>query len=164
VKRRTLLVTAGWLGAAVLAVAVGIMAISVIRTSLTSSVEPPLSAAEVERLLREAPSAPPPTPPSSAPTSVPPASQGTGTSPPPPPTSKTLGTAGGTVVARCTNGTPEIVTTSPRPGFDLHEQHGNEGEFRSRADNHNRVKFTIACTGTTPTLTLRDSGGGGDDD
>ncbi|MFI5933450.1 hypothetical protein [Actinoplanes sp. NPDC051494] len=158
-KRRTLIVLAGWLGAAVLAVVVGITAISVLRAGLTSSADRPLTAAEVDRLLRDLPSEPAPSP--SAPS--PSASQGVGTSPPPEVTSRTLATAGGTVVARCPAGRPEIVSAAPRPGFALHEQHGAEGEFRGTSDNHNRVKFTITCAGTTPTLTLRTSGGGDDD-
>ncbi|GAA2467075.1 hypothetical protein [Winogradskya humida] len=163
-NRRTLLAAAGWLSAAILAVAIGIAALSVIGTGLTTPENKPLSAADVDRLLREQPAA------SRS------ASQGVGSSPSPsgsPPTSpsvsrppgvasKALVTRGGTVVARCAAGQAEIVTMSPRPGFSLHEQQGNEGEFRSTSDNHDRVKFTVTCSGGQPALASR-NGGGSDD-
>jgi hypothetical protein len=163
VNRRTLLAAAGWLSAATLAVAIGIAALSVIGTGLTTPENKPLSAAEVDRLLREQP-------PVSPPVAGPSAAEGAGSSPAPATSvsrspgvaSKALVTRGGTVVARCAAGQAEIVTMSPRPGFSLHEQQGNEGEFRSTSDNHNRVKFTVTCSGGQPTLALR-SGGGSDD-
>ncbi|GAA2585311.1 hypothetical protein GCM10010435_74190 [Winogradskya consettensis] len=168
-NRRTLLAAAGWLSAATLAVAIGIAALSVIGTGLTTPENKPLSAAEVDRLLREQPPASPSAVVPSA--VVPSAAEGVGSSPSPSASasrtpgvaSKTLVTRGGTVVARCAAGQAEIVTMSPRPGFSLHEQQGNEGEFRSTSDNHNRVKFTITCSGAQPALALRSSGGGSDD-
>ncbi|MFI7597794.1 hypothetical protein [Actinoplanes sp. NPDC049681] len=163
-NRRTLLVTAGWAGAAVLAVLVGIAAIGVIGADLTDAGSRPRSEAQVARELASLPSSVPAVPsaspsrPSPRPTASAPASQGSGDAPAA--VSRTLATRGGTVVARCAGGRPQIVTMSPAPGFSLHEQHGAEGEFRSTSDNHDRVKFAIACSGGRPTLVPH---AGGDD-
>ncbi len=146
VNRRTLLVTAGWLGAAVLAVLVGLTGVRLIGAGLTSPESRPRSAAEVAEDLRSLPSPSP----SATRTPTPTASQAVGS-----PRGRTFPTRGGTVVARCATGGPEIVTMSPAPGFALHERERSEGEFRSTSDNHDRVKFRIACSAGTPSLQLR---------
>jgi hypothetical protein len=106
VGRRPLLVIAGWLGAALLATAVGLGAISVIGAGLTSSGGERLSEADVARELAAAASASPavpggaastpaPAPAStSTPGSAPPASDGTGDSPAPVRTSPSAAPAG----------------------------------------------------------------------
>ncbi|WP_238547260.1 hypothetical protein [Actinoplanes friuliensis] len=155
--RRPLLVTAGWIGAAVLAVLVGLAAISVIGNGLTGSEARPLSAAEVaDELARQQASV--------VASAVPSASAGTGTRPPASPSTtagtRTLPTRGGTVVGRCAGSRPEIVSMSPKQGFELHErdrgpQDGEaEGEFRGLADNHDRVKFDVVCAAGRPGLVL----------
>ncbi|RSM52629.1 hypothetical protein DMB66_39925 [Actinoplanes sp. ATCC 53533] len=151
-NRRTLLVAAGWLGAAVLAVLVGLGAISVIGNGLTSPETRPLSAAEVaDELARQI-------------TGSPSASAGTGarpSSPPAPATTaatRTFPTRAGTVVGRCAGTRPEVVSMSPRQGYELHEQDRGpqeddaEGEFRGLGDRADRVKFEIVCPGGVPTL------------
>lgn len=159
-NRRTLLVIAGWAGAAVLAVLVGIAAIGVIGADLTDAGTRPRTEAQVARELASLPSTVPPVPSGSPsrPSPRPSASQAAGEAPVA--VSRTLATRGGTVVARCAGGRPRIVTMSPAPGFSLHEQDGVEGEFRSTSDNHDRVKFAIACSGGRPTLVPH----AGDDD
>lgn len=53
---------------------------------------------------------------------------------------------------------PEVVSMSPRQGYELHEQDRGpqeddaEGEFRGQDDRNDRVKFEIACPGGVPTL------------
>jgi hypothetical protein len=142
-------VTAGWIGAAVLAVLVGLAAISVIGNGLTGSEARPLSAAEVaDELARQQASV--------VASAVPSASAGTGTRPPASPSTtagtRTLPTRGGTVVGRCAGSRPEIVSMSPKQGF---EQDGEaEGEFRGLADNHDRVKFDVVCAAGRPGLVL----------
>ncbi|UQU63120.1 hypothetical protein COUCH_29460 [Couchioplanes caeruleus] len=143
-NRRTLLVTAGWLGAAVLAVLVGLTGVRLIGAGLTTPESRPRSAAEVAGELRSLPS------PSVSRTPSPTASQAVRS-----PRSRTFPTRGGTVVARCAADGPEIVTMSPAPGFAMHERERAEGEFRSSSDNHDRVKFRIACSAGTPSLQLR---------
>ncbi|MEV4637198.1 hypothetical protein AB0J80_07580 [Actinoplanes sp. NPDC049548] len=159
-NRRTLLVTAGWAGAAVLAVLVGIAMIGDIGADLTDAGSRPRTEAQVARELASLPSAAPSVPSASPARSrpAPSVSQATGASPAA--VSRTLATRGGTVVARCVAGRSQIVTMSPAPGFSLHEQDGNEGEFRSTSDNHDRVKFEVVCSSGRPALAAH---GGGDD-
>jgi hypothetical protein len=191
VKSRTLLVTAGWIGAAVLAVLVGLGAINVIGAGLTTREVSPRSEADVARALQDLPPAaasatpsipatskpadpisdppstratrPPADPPATSSTREPPATTGTGDKPSPKPSvsTRTFPTRGGTVVGRCVGGRPEIVSMSPNQGFELHEQDRGvqdgdaEGEFRSVSDNHDRVKFEVACSGGAPGISVR---------
>ncbi len=157
VNRRNLLVAGGWLGAAALAVLVGLGAVSVIGNGLTSPETRPLSAAEVAgELARQVPGSP----------SVP---AGTGDRPAPPPPERsstppmiTFVTRAGTVVGRCAGSRPEVVSMSPRQGYELHEQDRGpqgddaEGEFRSQTDAGDRHPFEIVCTGNLPRLVLDD--------
>jgi hypothetical protein len=152
VNRRNLLVTAGWLGAAVLAVLVGLAAISVIGNGLTTPETRPLSAAEVaDELARQISVSPS-------------ASAGAGNRPPPSPSlsaappTVTFVTRAGTVVGRCAGSRPEVVSMSPRQGYELHEQDRGlqdddaEGEFRGQRDGNDRVKFEIVCRAGMPAL------------
>jgi hypothetical protein len=148
VNRRIVLVTVGWLGAAVLAALVGLAAISVIGNGLTAPATRPLSAAEVADELARQIDTPPPPPPS------PSATAGTGDRPSPTASvaTQSFPTGAGTVIGRCVGGRPELVSMSPRQGYEVHDQDDNEGEFRSRGDNHDRVKFEIVCRDGVPTL------------
>lgn len=144
----------GWLGAAALAVLVGLGAISVIGNGLTAPETRPLSAAEVaDELARQTPGSPP-------------VSAGTGDRPAPQrssaPSTVTFVTPAGTVVGRCAGSRPEVVSMSPRQGFELYEQDRGpqgddaEGEFRSQTDARDRFPFEIVCAGTMPRLVLDD--------
>lgn len=141
---RRLIITAGWFAAAILAVLVGLLALTVIGDGLTTPVRP-LSQSEVARELAGQPtSAAPPASPSTTPASPsasPSASTGTGSGP------VSRSTRGGTVIARCSGGQPQLVTMTPADGFEVHEQGGTEGEFRGVSDNHNRVKVKVGCAG-----------------
>ena len=148
--------TAGWLSAAVLAVVVGLAAVSVIGNGLTEPETRPLSAAEVaDELARQLAVSPS-------------ASAGAGNRPPPSvPASAsaatiTFPTRAGTVVGRCAGSRPEVVSMSPRQGYELHEQDRGlqdddaEGEFRSQRDGKDRVKFEIVCRAGLPALLADD--------
>jgi hypothetical protein len=153
--RRSLLVAAGWLGAAVLAVLVGLGAISVIGNGLTSGSTPALSAADVDRQLR-----------AETPTPTPTGPQPTGPQPTGPAEPTAESTRGGTVVARCVGTQAEIVAMSPAQGFAVHErdqgpQDDAEGEFRGSADDHDRVKITVTCADGHPSVSARSEGGDG---
>lgn len=152
------IITAGWLAAAVLAVLVGLVAIRLIGDGITSQGIEPMSQAEVERQLAAVPSAPPV--PSSAPSSVP--------SSAPQPSPSTAGNSGswlndgGTVVARCIDGRIEIVSMSPALGFETHEWETGpqddeaEGEFRSLTDNDARIKVDVRCDASgEPQISVR---------
>jgi hypothetical protein len=135
-------VAAGWFGAAVLAVLVGLAAISVIGAGLMSPDAKPRTEAEVAREAAALPAATPP-----ARTSIGPS--------PSPAGDRTLLTKAGTVVARCVGSQAEIRSMSPVPGYAVHERQGNEGEFRSTSDNHDRVKFSVRCASGRPELSER---------
>jgi hypothetical protein len=152
-----LLITAGWFGAVVVAVLVGLGAINVIGSGLTSSAGAPKSEAEVRRELAALP--PSPSPSSSSPT--PSAAASLGARPTTAAPSRSFNTRGGTVVATCTSAGATITNMSPQTGFAVHEKTRTEGEFRSTSDNHDRVKFSITCSAGRPGLSPR--GGGGDD-
>ena len=141
---RRLIITAGWLAAAVLAVLVGLLAVTLIGDGLTAPIARPMSQGEVARELAGQPSAPPPA------TVSPSRPASTGE-----PSSKR--TRGGTVIARCDGGTPVIVSMTPAQGFEVHERDGDEGEFRSTGDNHDRVKIDVSCAGSgRPVVSVRD--------
>jgi hypothetical protein len=152
VTRRSLLVAAGWLGAAVVAVLVGLAAISVIGTGLMSSNDgAPRSEAEVAREV----AALPPRPATPTPSPSPSVSASLGARP----ASKSFPTRAGTVVAVCSAAGAEIVM-SPYSGFTVHEQTQGaqrqaEGEFRGSSDDKDRVKVSVTCPGGVPAMTTR---------
>ncbi|GID94093.1 hypothetical protein ACFQFC_09465 [Amorphoplanes digitatis] len=165
-KPRTLLGTAGWIGAAVLAVLIGLAAVRVIGDGLSSEAGRPRSQAEVDRDLAAhattMPASAPPsveaTPSAAASTSAS-ASAGSGSAPSA--GLRSFRTAGGTVVARCAAGRAEIVAMSPLGGFAVHERDQGprvqaEGEFRGTVDDHDRVKVRVGCAGDRPVLDERD--------
>src|SRR3954454_23351336 len=142
---RRLIITAGWLAAAVLAVLVGLVGISVIGDGLVSPVAGPLSESEAARELAAEPAP-------SSPSASPPVSRTPSSSPSPAGSSRTFPTRGGTVVARCADGRGTIVSMSPAQGFSVHERQGSEGEFRGVSDDHDRVKVDISCAGDRPEI------------
>jgi hypothetical protein len=109
--------------------------VGVIRDGITAPITRPLSQAEVERELARTP----PSPSTAAPSPV-----STGSAP------KAFSTRGGTVVARCLNGSADVVSLSPAPGFEIH----GDDEFRGVADNHDRVKFDVSCDGDVPEISV----------
>lgn len=135
--RRPMVIVAGWILAAVLAVLVGVVGIGVVGAGLTSRQGAPISEDEVLRALGES------TSPGSAPPSASPGS--------PDASKKSFPTRGGTVVATC----ERILTMVPAQGFSIHEQGDREGEFRSVGDNHDRVKVELSCPNGTPDLRIR---------
>src|SRR4051812_46555888 len=116
---RRLIITAGWLAAAVLAVLVGLVGISVIGDGLVSPLAGPLSESQVARELAAEPAP--------SPSASPPVSRTPSASPSAPGSSRTFPTRGGTVVARCADGHGTIVSMSPAQGFAVHERQGSEG-------------------------------------
>jgi hypothetical protein len=149
-----LLVAAGWFGAAVVAVLVGLAAISVIGTGLMSSNDgAPRSEAEVAREVAALP------PRSATPTPTPSPSPSVSASLGARPATKSFPTRAGTVVAVCSAAGAEIVM-SPYSGFTVHEQTQGaqrqaEGEFRGSSDDKDRVKVSVTCPGGVPALTTR---------
>jgi hypothetical protein len=139
-----LVIGAGWVVAAILAVLVGVVGIRLVGADLTTRVGDTVSEAEVEEALGEATPAPTATPTTSKPSRAPAVSR-----------ERSFPTRGGTVVADCDG----ISSMAPAQGFAVHEQRTREGEFRSVRDHHVRVKVTLTCSGGVPQLSIR-----GDDD
>jgi hypothetical protein len=123
-----------WAGTVVVATAVGMSAVGAIGSGILGAGQEPLTPDQVDQALVAARSAPPP---ASAP--VP-----SSTSAAPPPTSPEVITSpGGTIIARCADGPPEVVSATPAQGFRLHEEHeGSEVRFRSR---ESEVEVELTC-------------------
>jgi hypothetical protein len=154
--RRILAGVTGWLLAAALAVVVGLLAVSLLGTGITSGQTHPLSHAAVNRALAHATRQPSATPaPSTSTPSTPPASPTT-----PAPTSsdqkhavRALGTRGGSIIARCTGNTAYLVSWSPRQGFetDDHVRGPAPTAFIKFDGEDLDVYTTISCRNGTPT-------------
>lgn len=136
------IVIVGWITAAVLAVLVGLLAVNIIGDGLTAGATRTMSSDEVRRALAGTPAA----------------SAGVGSSPEVTGgVVRTFTTAAGTVVGRCADGRPEVVSMSPAQGYSVHDRDSGpqdddaDGEFRS-ADGGSRVEFEIVCAGAEPQL------------
>ena len=144
-----LLAIGGWLVAAALAVGISWSAIGVVRDSVGAS-QPVATALPVPSEV-STPASPSSTRPTAAPTAGGPVVK-TG--------------QGGTVIARCVNGQPQIVNAAPRQGFRVESDNsGNEVQFRS--PDH-RTEMKVSCSGLTATVQVDEhsdggGGGGGDD-
>lgn len=140
-----LLAIGGWLVAAALAVGISWSAIGVVRDSVGAS-RPVATALPVPSEV-STPASPSSTRPTAAPTAGGPVVK-TG--------------QGGTVIARCVNGRPQIVNAAPRQGFRVESDNsGNEVQFRS--PDH-RTEMKVSCSGLTATVQVdehSDGGGGG---
>ncbi|WP_328348168.1 septum formation initiator [Micromonospora sp. NBC_00421] len=119
--RRTLLATAGWLAAAVLATLIGVAAIRLVGESITGTPGGVRSQAEVERAL----AAPEPTPVTAVPPSAVPATPSSpsavSATPSSPSTApglrRSFSTAGGTAVAECVGADVRLVTWAPAQDY-----------------------------------------------
>lgn len=132
-----MVIGAGWVVAAVLAVLVGVIGIRLVGADLTTRADDAVSEAQVERKLAELTPSPLP-------------SRSVATSPAVPvrDTGRSFTTRGGIVVAGCGG----IVSMAPAQGFAVHEQRDREGEFRSVRDHHVRVRIRVTCAGGVPAL------------
>ncbi len=139
-RSRTLLGVAGWLAAAVVAVAVGIAAVRFIGAGLVAPTVPVLAGDQVADALASAPPATPtrPSPPTASPSTPPSAGPAGRTA--------TFDTRGGLVTARCARGVVTVAGTSPAQGYALHEVEDGraqaEVDFRS---GRSRVKLRVTC-------------------
>ncbi|MEV0898244.1 hypothetical protein [Actinoplanes sp. NPDC049802] len=134
--RLPLVIVAGWIVAAVLAVLVGVVGIGLVGSGLVSRQGAPISEDEVERALDGLGGASP---------TPPPATSSTATA-----RGRSFPTRGGTVVADC----ERILSMSPAQGFAVHDQDDDEGEFRSV---RGKVKVEVELTGCdqgTPRLEI----------
>ncbi|GIM95516.1 hypothetical protein [Paractinoplanes toevensis] len=138
--RRPMIIVAGWILAAVLAVLVGVVGIGLVGAGLTSRQGSPISEQDVERALGTSS-------PSASPSAAP--SEQVGAAPQ---DVQAIQTAGGTVMVSC----ERIESMAPAQGYSVHEQDDREGEFRGNRDNHDRVKVELSCAGGVPHLRVRE--------
>ncbi|GAA3747126.1 hypothetical protein HDA32_001472 [Spinactinospora alkalitolerans] len=168
-KRQSLLAVGGWLVAAVVAVAVGVTAVNLLGTGITSEPVEPMSQASVERQLADAgPSAspssagPPPEPSPSGSTPAPPEGAQTNPDAPADGRSEVFESAGGTVAATCADGSAVLDWWTPAQGYTVDDAEVGPGsevsvEFEGGDDD---VEVILACGGDGPRLL----GDDGDDD
>jgi hypothetical protein len=138
---------AAWLVAVGGALVVGLSAVGAIGTGLLGPGQQPLSPAEVQSRLASAdPASPPaPTSPVTAPVDTPAADP----APADPP--QVIGTAGGTVLARCGGGQPEVVAATPAQGFRVQTENDDGGpRIRFRAGK-TRIEVRLSCADGRPT-------------
>lgn len=161
--RRTLIVVAGWLAAAVVAALIGVGALRLVGQSIAGTSADVLSQQEVDRALAQAGSPSPPARSSS------PASPSPSASPSASPTSggvrRVLNGRGGTVVAECRGSIVRLVTWAPKQGFAVHEKEPGPAEeaevdFRGPAG---RSKIKAWCADGVPVGESDDDSRGGDD-
>jgi hypothetical protein len=145
-----MVIVAGWIVAAALAVLVGVVGIGLVGAGMTSRPGSPVSEEDVLRALGET-SAPTSGPASRKPSPSASPSSAVGTRP----ATRSFPTRGGTVVADCTG----IQSMAPAQGFAVHEQGEREGEFRGVRANHDRVKVELSCVNEVPDLRIRSEGG-----
>ncbi len=135
-RRRNLVLAAGWLLAVVLAAGVGVVGIGLVGAGLTSGQGSPLDEEQVERELT-ALGSPPPAPARSS--SAAPVVSG-----------RSFSTRGGTVVADCSR----ILSMAPAQGWSVREQEDDEGEFQSVDDPLASVEVELECVAGRPELTV----------
>ncbi|MFI1995537.1 hypothetical protein [Actinoplanes sp. NPDC020271] len=136
-------IVAGWLVAAILAVLVGVVGIGL--AGLTGRETDTVSEADVERALPRVSAA---ATPSAEPAAEPSVTRSAVV------TKQSFRTSGGTVVADCDG----ILSMSPAQGFGVHETQRTEGEFRSARDGQVRVKVQLTCTNGVPSVNERGDG------
>ena len=153
-----LLLVLVWLVGAVVATAVGVLAVRLVATQVGDPAVPPLSAAAANPLPTAQPLAPP--------------APGARTPEPPPPApagnARAFPSAGGTVGVSCSGAVARLVFATPAAGYTLDEQTvaGGDVEVRFESDS-NRVRLELAGADGTPVLVgerVDPAGGGTDDD
>ncbi len=153
-----------WTVGAATAIAVGVIALSLIGSGLTAGPIPPLAPNAVTQ---PAPSSSPTTPaaPATATTSAHPPTHPAPTRTDPPTTSdRTVTTHGGTVIARCRPTGAYLVAWSPAPGYRVDDvQRGPAPTARVTFEGlGHEVKVSIACPGGMPEPTITGEGPGDD--
>jgi len=152
---------AAWLAALCAALAVGLSAVGAIGSGLLGPGPEPLTPAEVDSRLAAADTADAAGPAASSG----PVAAGTGASAPddvpatgpaagPAGEPTVLATAGGTVLARCTGGRPEVVSATPAQGFRVQTEDDDSGpRVRFRAGG-TRIEVRLTCVNDLPTASV----------
>jgi hypothetical protein len=134
---------AAWAAALGAALVVGLTAVGAIGAGLLGPGQQPLTPAEVDaRLASAEPAAPVDTP-----AAVPPADpvpREAGTAP------QVIATDGGTVLARCTGGTLEVVSATPAQGFRVQTEDDDGGPRIRFRSGDTRFEVNLRCADGRP--------------
>ena len=148
------LAVAGWIVAATLTLGASWSAVQVVRSAVAPE---DLAASGADTL-----------PPPAESTSSSPGGSGSPTSPAPRPSATapagrpaSAGGVGGTVVVRCMDGVPQLVSRIPRQGFSV-DVDDSPGEVKFTSADH-RTEIKVSCVAGQPRFTVKeDDRGGGD--
>lgn len=147
--RAVLLVVGGWLLAAGVAALLGVLAVYLLGSGIAASTGQPLNAGEVERALAQpgTPTTPPPPPPSPSPGGDG-QSQDNGQSQG---RLQVVETSGGTIIARCRESKTELVSWTPRQGFEADEEvrGPDDAVYLEFSSDDMKVHATIGCSDGT---------------
>ncbi|GII86485.1 hypothetical protein Ssi03_44750 [Sphaerisporangium siamense] len=153
-KRRPLLVVAGWLVVALVATGAGVVVTTFLGESVTGAGRV-MSSADVRRALEVTP---PPGTAVPAPT-IPSPAAGT----PAPRTDPDAGRAfrgrGGVVVARCSGGLVTLLTWTPSPGYAVKDAESgprDKARVRFEAGDDEETEIEVRCSGGRPTASVED--------
>jgi hypothetical protein len=132
---------AAWAAAVGAALVVGLTAVGAVGAGLLGPGPQPLTPAEVDARLASAEPLSPVSPPV-APPVVPAAAP------------EVIATAGGTVLARCTGGRPEVVSATPAQGFRVQTEDEDSGpRIRFRAGD-TRIEVNLTCADGRPVAAI----------
>jgi len=128
-----------WVLACVAALAVGLTAVNAIGTGLLGPADEPLTSGQGDAALASA-TAGPSAVPSAAPSPAPDAAG----------LPEVVATAGGTVIARCRDGSAEVVSAAPAQGFRVQQETEDGGPRVRFRDGGTRYEITLSCAGDRP--------------
>ena len=129
---------AAWAAALGAALVVGLTAVGAIGAGLLGAGEQPLTPAEVDARLASAE----PVAPVDTPAAVPPTA--------PVATPEVIATDGGTVLARCTGGVPEVVSATPAQGFRVQTEDDDGGPRIRFRSGGTRFEVNLRCADGRP--------------
>ena len=140
---------AAWAAAVGAALVVGLTAVGAVGAGLLGPGPQPLTPAEVDaRLASAEPAASVLAPTPIAPVPVEPGPVEPGSAP------EVIATAGGTVLARCAGGRPEVVSATPAQGFRVQTEEEDGGpRVRFRAGDV-RIEVNLSCTDGRPVAAI----------
>jgi hypothetical protein len=140
---------AAWAAAVGAALVVGLTAVGAVGAGLLGPGPQPLTPAEVDaRLASAEPAVPAVAPPPAASTPALPAPVESGAAP------EVIATAGGTVLARCSVGGPEVVSATPAQGFRVQTENEDGGpRIRFRAGDV-RIEVNLTCADGRPVAAI----------
>ncbi|RCV53873.1 septum formation initiator [Marinitenerispora sediminis] len=160
-KRQSLLAVGGWVAAAVLAVVVGVTAVSLLGTGITSGAVRPVSQDDAEQQLASREPSAPPAAGGSAPASPSPSGGADGAAPSAgAPEAEVMQSDAGSVAARCVGDDAVLDWWAPTQGYTVDDVDSGPDEdvsveFESQQDAPD-MEMTVVCAAGTPRLVVSD--------